>query len=181
MSGAAFDFALGFDGGACGCSPWDARYAASALRVRSLQRPSILPGLKFARSRKTWRRAAASTSALLGVRARVAFLFADAGAILPEINRATSARRKTAFTQMDRSTRQRRLSWATHVQESRPALRFIAAAIAVHQTRLLFARRQKKARRRRTRLNFSLRPGLRDQPSRCRRSRYNGLGQEHLP
>src|SRR4029077_17938070 len=49
--------------------------------------------------RKTCRRVAASTSALLGVRARVAFLFADAGAILPEINRATSARRKTAFTQ----------------------------------------------------------------------------------
>jgi hypothetical protein len=55
--------------------------------------------------------------ALLGVGARVAFLFADAGGTLLEINTATSAHRRTAVTQMDRTSQQNRLSCATQVQK----------------------------------------------------------------
>jgi len=55
--------------------------------------------------------------ALLGVGARVALLFADAGETLLEINIAASVKRRTAFTQMDRTTQQHRLSCATQVQK----------------------------------------------------------------
>jgi len=53
---------------------------------------------------------AAAMSALVEVDTRVAFLFADAGGMLLIINNATSAKRRTAFTQMDRATWRRRLS-----------------------------------------------------------------------
>jgi len=47
---------------------------------------------------------------LLGVRSRVPFLFAEAGAILLATNAAISAKRRIAFTQMDRTNGEGRLS-----------------------------------------------------------------------
>jgi hypothetical protein len=55
--------------------------------------------------------------ALVGVGALAAFFFADAGRILLEINIAMTAKRRTAFTQMDRTTLQRRLSCLTKGHE----------------------------------------------------------------
>src|SRR5207249_7226897 len=78
----------------------------SAFQVKSLWRPSILPGQKFARSRKTCSRVAFSISPLLGAGRGGGFLFADAGIMPLEINNATTISRYTAFTQMHRGARQ---------------------------------------------------------------------------
>src|SRR5881396_1307198 len=96
------------------------------------------------------------------------------------ISTATSTTRRTAFTQMDRNGWQRRLPWITQVDFAKPAhsadpsQREYLASATEKKTRLLFARRQnRKARWRRNRLAFSLRPRLRDQPSCCRLCQRN--------
>src|SRR5207249_12128992 len=61
--------------------------------------PSSLPGLKFARSRKIWRRTAASTAVFLVVLSPLGFFLAAAGRMALEINTATTTKRRTAFTQ----------------------------------------------------------------------------------